>query len=183
MDALRNIVHGHTGAAALRGTARGGRSAHQTAGGGALVHAHTVVGYGNQDCVVAVLMDGHVDPQGTVIAHAMPHGVLDNRLDYKGRDQRVLDILGDIEGRQYAVLAKARLLKGKVALGLGDLTRNRNQGTRVVERGTVERRELTQQLAGAQRIGARKRRDGVERVKQKVRIDLRLQGTNLGTGP
>ena len=117
MDALRNIVHGHAGAAALRGTGIGaGGSLIKQPSGGALVHAHAVVGHGNQDCVVAVLMDGHIDPQGIAIAHAMPHGVLDNGLDYKGRDQRVLDILGDIEGRQYAVLTKARLLKRQVAL-------------------------------------------------------------------
>ena len=85
-----------------------------------------------------------------------------------------------MEGRQHAVLAKARLLKGEVALGLGDLPRNRNQRTRVVERGAVERRELAQQLAGAQRIGARKRRNGVERVEQKMRINLSLQCAHLG---
>ena len=83
-----------------------------------------------------------------------------------------------MEGRQHAVLAKACLLKGEVALGLGDLTRNRNQRTRVIERGAVERRELAQQLAGAQRIGARKRRNGVERIE--MRINLSLQCAHLG---
>ena len=39
-----------------------------------------------------------------------------------------------------------------------------------------------QQLAGAQRLGARERRDGVQGVEQEVRVDLRLQGAQLRPG-
>ena len=182
MDALRNIVHGHTGAAALRGAGVGtGGAFVKQSGSGAFVHAHAVIGDHNQNRIFAIPVDRHVDHQ-CIVAHTMAHGILDDWLDYKCRHQRVLDVLGHVEGRQHAILAKARLLKRQVALGLRDLARHGNERARIVERGAIERGELAQQLAGAQRIGTRKRRDGVERVEQEVRVDLRLQGTHLGTG-
>ena len=183
MDALRNIVHGHAGAAALGRAGIGtGRALVKQPGSGTLVHAHTVIGHRNQNRILAVLVHRHIDHQRIGVSHTVAHGVLDNRLNHKCRHQRVLDVLGDIEGRQHAVLAKARLLKRQVALGLCNLARNRNERSRVVERGAVKRRELAQQLAGTQRVGARKRRDGVEGVEQEVRVDLCLQGAHLGAG-
>ena len=140
MDALRNIVHGHTGAATLGRAGVGtGRALVKQSGGGTLIHAHAIIGHGNQDCILAVLVNGHVDPQGVVIAHTMTYGVLDNRLDHERRHQRIFHVLGHIERRKHAVLAKAGLLKGKVALGLCNLARDRNKRSRVVERGTIER--------------------------------------------
>ena len=48
MDALRNIVHGHAGTAALRGAGIGaGRALIKQPGGGPLVHAHAVIGNGD----------------------------------------------------------------------------------------------------------------------------------------
>ncbi len=64
MDAFRNIVHGHTGAAALGRAGVGtSRALVKQSGGGTLIHAHAVISNGNQDCILAVLVNGHVDPQ------------------------------------------------------------------------------------------------------------------------
>ena len=66
----------------------------------------------------------------------MAHGILDDWLDYKCRHQRVLDVLGHVEGRQHAILAKARLLKRQVALGLRD---SRDTGMSEPELSSVAR--------------------------------------------
>ena len=85
-----------------------------------------------------------------------------------------------MHGRDDAVIAKASAFKRKVAVGLGELARDGDQRTGVIERRAVKRREVAKQLACASGLRARKRGDGVERVEQKMRVDLRLQGAKLG---
>ena len=81
-----------------------------------------------------------------------------------------------------AILAKTGLLKRQVAQRLLDLAPDGDKRSGIVERRAIERGELAQELASAQRLGARKGRNGVERVEQEVRVDLSLQRAHLGTG-
>ena len=104
----------------------------------------------------------------------MTNGVLHDRLDDKGRDEHVptseanVLVLGD------AVLAKASMFEAQVAPGLFELAGKRDELVRALERLTIEDRELTKEIARTRRVRARERRDGVDGVEQKVRVDLRL---------
>ena len=104
-----------------------GRALGKQSGGGTRSQAHAMSGHGKQDGILAVWVNGHVDPQGVVIAHTMTHGVRDNRLDHERRDQRSFHVLGHIERRKHAVLAKAGLHKAQVALGMCTPTRDRHK--------------------------------------------------------
>ena len=87
MDALRNIVHGHTGAAALRGVGVGtGGAFVKQSGSGAFVHAHAVIGDRNQNRIFAIPVDRHIDPQRIAVAD---FSVLDT-LDHWGLGERIV---------------------------------------------------------------------------------------------
>ena len=108
------------------------------------------------------------------VAHRMAHRVFHQGLDHKCRHQCILDFLVDIDIHPNAILAKTGLLKRQIAQRLLDFAADRNKRARIVERRAVERGKLAQQLAGTQRLGTRKGRNGVERVEQEVRVDLGL---------
>ena len=110
----------------------------------------------------------------------MSHSVLNNGLHDEGGHLDLAATGLHVLGQHDAVLAKARLLDGEVAARLLELGPQRDGRLGALERAAVEDRELAQQVAGPRGVGAGERRNGVERVEQEVRVDLRLQGLDLG---
>ena len=104
----------------------------------------------------------------------MTNGVLHDRLDDKCRDEHIPAPKADMLVFGDAVLAKASMFEAQVTPSLFELTGKRDELVRALERLTIEDRELAKEIARTRRVRARERRDGVDGVEQKVRVDLRL---------
>lgn len=70
----------------------------------------------------------------------------------------------------------------QLQLNADKLDLEREQRLRALQRGAVKGRELAQQVARLGGVGAREARDGIERVEEEMRVDLRLQRLDLGAG-
>ncbi len=99
-----------------------------------------------------------------VLVHGVTHRVLHDGLHDEAGHHDFAAALLDAHALDDAVLAEARLLDVQVALRLLDLGGQRDERLRVLERPPVEHGELAQQVTGLGGVGARERRDGVERV-------------------
>ena len=169
-DAVGDIVHGYARTAALGGIrARGLLLCAEQSRRRLLVHAHTVVLNLDLNHRFALRSNRDIDMERIFVAHRMAHRVFHQGLDHKCRHQCILDLLVDIDIHPNAILAKTGFLKRQIAQRLLDFAADRNKRARIGERRAVERGKLAQQLAGTQRLGTRKGRNGVERVEQKVR--------------
>lgn len=140
MDALRNIVHGHTGRRHPgESWRRDGQNARQTVW---RRYPHPCPRhYRPRQSRLHPRRLGERSRRSSGRRHRPYHDARRSRQSAgsRTRHQRIFHVLGHIERRKHAILAKAGLLKGKVALGLCDLARDRNKRSRVVERGTIER--------------------------------------------
>ena len=120
--------------------------------------------------------------EGSLVAHAVTHGILDQGLYDEARDKELFDT--ELYGLRLddAVCPKACLLDLEVALSLSQLLRKGNQGLGALERSTIIHRELAQKVAGFYRIRAREGGYRVERVEEEVGVYLGLQRLYLGAG-
>ena len=105
--------------------------------------------------------------------------VFDERLHEKRRHHHLVgrgaDAAVDDE-----VVAEARLLELEVRLDVPHLVGERDELRGLAQRGAAVLGERRDQMPRLVRLRADKRRDRVERVEEEVRLDLRLQGGELG---
>ena len=144
-----------------------------------LVHAEAIVGHGDEH-IVAVGVGADVDVERPIVAHGVAHRVLHHRLHDERRHQHVAAARRDVLALLDTVLAKARVLEAQVAPRLLELARERDELVGALERLAIEDRELTEQRPGLRGVCAREGGEGVDRVEEEVRVDLRLQGLDLG---
>ena len=112
----------------------------------------------------------------------MLHRIFNQRLNQERRNHQVFYLGFNIQFNTHAIFAETRHLKREIAHGLLDLARQRNQIRRIVQRTAVEHRELTQQNARFVGISAHERRDSINSVEQKMRVNLALQRFQLHAG-
>ena len=105
--------------------------------------------------------------------------VLDERLDEERR-QAHRERLGRGVDLNLELRAKARLLERQVALDVLELLGERDELAWACERPAAVVRKGEDQLAGPVWVGADEAGDRVQAVEEEMRLDLRLQGLQLG---
>ena len=128
------------------------------------------VGCGDRDAAAALLR-----------LEAVPHGVLDERLDREERHDRREHLGGDLQ-RHLQPVAEPGALEAQVAVDRAQLLGHGREVAVPAERVAREVGELEHELAGLRGVGVDERRDRVERVVDEVRADLRAERAHLGLG-
>ena len=147
-----------------------------------LGHAHAVIGNPDNHIVVAIGTRANSHCELTFGGHSMLHRVFNQRLNQERRNHQVFYLGFNIQLNTHAIFAETRHLEREVTHSLLNLTRQRNQIGRIIQRAAVEHRKLTQQNARLVGIGAHKRCDSINSVEQKMRVDLALQSFQLHAG-
>ena len=134
--------------------------------------AHADVG------ALVILTDADVHAPVVHRHKAVAHSVFHNGLENERRQAQLRQIIGQRTFDMQRAL-KACLGEHKVVVHIGDLLLKGDKGLvdgqRLAEIGGEDKYRFT----GAVGIGQAQTGDGVERVEQKVRVDLRLQGAEF----
>ena len=108
--------------------------------------------------------------------------VFEQRLQDKRRHHAIAHLKVDIDRDAQTAVAIPGLHKIDIASALFHLVLERGERIGIRKRLTIVVGEVDQQRPGLVGLGSNERHDGADGVKQKMRIDLRLQGAQLHAG-
>ena len=128
------------------------------------------------------LRDAQFHPAVIHRSAAMPHSVFNQRLDNQRRQAARIGILRDV-CRKMDRIHKARLRDREIVFHIVQLRRKRNEFLVDAERLPVIIRKDEQEASRLTRVRAAQGRNGVERIAEEMRVDLRLKSAELRLAP